>query len=194
MKRLKCRTLPPFDNGAMVTAKQRGTGRTARHPQQELACRAIPFSRCRGSVTLRDWIIAGRCRRGPGHTCSPQSPSYPARHGYWRSRSTTSATDTFGCRIAVGLTGTSTKQTKGCDIARSYAKQLSALLGVPVFAPRSPAFRWIVLGLRSDCRVQLATEKSSRPANRHTGEARIEIDSTALTVDNLVSDSNCMVQ
>jgi hypothetical protein len=27
-----------------------------------------------------------------------------------------------------------------------------------------------------------------------TGEARIEIDATALTVDNLVSDSNCMVQ
>lgn len=100
----------------------------------------------------------------------------------------------LGCRIAVGLTVTSTKQTKGCDIARSYAKQLSALLGVPVFAPCSPAFRWIVLGLCSDCRVQLATESSSRPANRHTGEARIEIDSTALTVENVVSDSNCMVQ
>jgi hypothetical protein len=27
-----------------------------------------------------------------------------------------------------------------------------------------------------------------------TGEARIEIDATALTVHNLVSDSNCMVQ
>jgi len=53
---------------------------------------------------------------------------------------------------------------------------------------------WIVLGLCSDCRVQLATESSSRPANRHTGEARIEIDSTALTVENVVSDSNCMVQ
>ena len=26
------------------------------------------------------------------------------------------------------------------------------------------------------------------------GEARIEIDATALTVHNLVSDSNCMVQ
>jgi hypothetical protein len=27
-----------------------------------------------------------------------------------------------------------------------------------------------------------------------TGEARIEIDATTLTVHNLVSDSNCMVQ
>ena len=27
-----------------------------------------------------------------------------------------------------------------------------------------------------------------------TGDARIEIDATALTVHNLVSDSNCMVQ
>ena len=46
----------------------------------------------------------------------------------------TSATDTFGCRIAVDLTGTFDEQSEGCDIARRYAKQLSALLGVPVFA------------------------------------------------------------
>ena len=59
---------------------------------KELACRATPFPACRGSVTLRDWIVAGRCRRCLGHTrlrAQRQSPNYPARHGYWRSRLTT---------------------------------------------------------------------------------------------------------
>ena len=43
-------------------------------------------------------------------------------------------TDTFGCRIAVDLTGTFDEQTEGLVIARSYAADLSADLGVPAFA------------------------------------------------------------
>jgi hypothetical protein len=44
-----------------------------------------------------------------------------------------SATDTFGCRIAVDLTGTFDEQTEGLAIARGYAEQLSLALGVPAF-------------------------------------------------------------
>jgi len=43
-------------------------------------------------------------------------------------------TDTFGCRIAVDLTGTFDERTEGLAIARSYATELSAALGVPAFA------------------------------------------------------------
>src|SRR5271170_1393430 len=45
-----------------------------------------------------------------------------------------SVSDTFGCRIAIDLTGTFNERTEGRSIARWYAQQLSALLGVPVFA------------------------------------------------------------
>jgi hypothetical protein len=45
-----------------------------------------------------------------------------------------SVTDTFGCRIAVDLTGTFDEQRDGLSIARQYAKSLSAALGVPAFA------------------------------------------------------------
>jgi hypothetical protein len=45
-----------------------------------------------------------------------------------------SVTDTFGCRIAVDLTGTFAENTGGKTIARCYARQLTAILGVPVFA------------------------------------------------------------
>ena len=43
-------------------------------------------------------------------------------------------TDTFGCRIAIDLTGTFDEQTEGLAIARAYAEELSAALGVPAFA------------------------------------------------------------
>ena len=42
-----------------------------------------------------------------------------------------SVTDTFGCRIAVDLTGTFDEQAEGLAIARRYAEQLSVALGVP---------------------------------------------------------------
>ena len=41
--------------------------------------------------------------------------------------------DTFGCRIAVDLTGTFNEKTEGLAIARGYAEQLSIALGVPAF-------------------------------------------------------------
>lgn len=44
-----------------------------------------------------------------------------------------SVTDTFGCRIAVDLTGSFDEQTEGLAIARRYAEQLSLALGVPAF-------------------------------------------------------------
>lgn len=44
-----------------------------------------------------------------------------------------SVTDTFGCRIAVDLTGTFDERTEGLTIARGYAEQLSVALGVPAF-------------------------------------------------------------
>jgi transposase len=44
-----------------------------------------------------------------------------------------SVTDTFGCRIAVDLTGTFDEQAEGLAIARRYAEQLSRALGVPAF-------------------------------------------------------------
>ena len=44
-----------------------------------------------------------------------------------------SVTDTFGCRIAVDLTGTFDEQAEGLAIARGYAEQLSVALGVPAF-------------------------------------------------------------
>jgi hypothetical protein len=43
-------------------------------------------------------------------------------------------TDTFGCRVAVDLTGTFDEGTEGLIIARAYAAQLSAALDVPAFA------------------------------------------------------------
>lgn len=43
-------------------------------------------------------------------------------------------TDTFGCRIAVDLTGTFDERTQGLAIARRYAAELSAALGVPAYA------------------------------------------------------------
>jgi hypothetical protein len=46
-----------------------------------------------------------------------------------------SVTDTFGCRIAVDLTGKFDEQAEGLAIARGYAEQLSAGFGgagVPV--------------------------------------------------------------
>jgi hypothetical protein len=43
-------------------------------------------------------------------------------------------TDTFGCRIAVDLTGTFDEGTEGLAIARAYAADLSAALGVSAFA------------------------------------------------------------
>jgi hypothetical protein len=45
-----------------------------------------------------------------------------------------SVTDTFGCRIAIDLTGTFDETAEGKTIARSYAQQLTAILGVPAFA------------------------------------------------------------
>ncbi|MDP9168131.1 MAG: hypothetical protein M3O32_19025 [Actinomycetota bacterium] len=42
--------------------------------------------------------------------------------------------DTFGCRIAVDLTGTFDEKVDGLNIARGYAAELSAALGVPAFA------------------------------------------------------------
>ena len=45
-----------------------------------------------------------------------------------------SVTDTFGCRIAVDLTGTFDERSEGLAIARRYAEQLSRALGVPAFA------------------------------------------------------------
>jgi hypothetical protein len=46
----------------------------------------------------------------------------------------TAVSDTFGCKIAVDLTGTFDAQTEGPTIARGYAKQLATALGVPAFA------------------------------------------------------------
>lgn len=43
-------------------------------------------------------------------------------------------TDTFGCRIAVDLTGSFDEQLQGPDLARAYARALSAELGVPAYA------------------------------------------------------------
>jgi hypothetical protein len=43
-------------------------------------------------------------------------------------------TDTFGCRIAVDLSGTFDEKLDGLAIAREYAAGLSAALGVPAFA------------------------------------------------------------
>ena len=45
-----------------------------------------------------------------------------------------SMTNTFGCRIAVDLTGTFDEKIEGPSIARSYAQRLSAALGVPAIA------------------------------------------------------------
>ena len=43
-------------------------------------------------------------------------------------------TDTFGCRIAVDLTGTFDERAAGLSSARTYAADLSAALGIPAFA------------------------------------------------------------
>jgi hypothetical protein len=43
-------------------------------------------------------------------------------------------TDTFGCRVAVDLTGTFDERADGLVIARTYASELSAALGVPAYA------------------------------------------------------------
>lgn len=45
-----------------------------------------------------------------------------------------SVTDSFGCRIAVDLTGTFDERTEGLAIARRYAADLSVALGMPAFA------------------------------------------------------------
>lgn len=43
-------------------------------------------------------------------------------------------TDTFGCRVAVDLTGTFDEKVDGLRIAREYAAGLTDALGVPAFA------------------------------------------------------------
>jgi hypothetical protein len=43
-------------------------------------------------------------------------------------------TDTFGCRVAVDLTGTFDERAEGLTIARRYADALSEALGVAAFA------------------------------------------------------------
>ena len=43
-------------------------------------------------------------------------------------------TDTFGCRVAVDLTGTFDEGAEGLIIAREYAAGLSSVLGIPAFA------------------------------------------------------------
>ncbi|GLP73275.1 hypothetical protein TUM20983_03850 [Mycobacterium antarcticum] len=43
-------------------------------------------------------------------------------------------TDTFGCRIAVDLTGSFDEKADGLAIAREYAAGLSAAIGVPAYA------------------------------------------------------------
>ena len=55
------------------------------------------------------------------------------------------AGDTFGCRVAVDLTGDFDEQRDGPRIARRYANQLSEVLGVPVFALHD-----LILAGRSD--------------------------------------------
>lgn len=55
------------------------------------------------------------------------------------------ASDTFGCRIAVDLSGDFDEQRDGTAIARSYAAQLSDALNVPAFALRD-----LILVGRSD--------------------------------------------
>ncbi|BBX10185.1 hypothetical protein MAIC_49880 [Mycolicibacterium aichiense] len=55
------------------------------------------------------------------------------------------ASDTFGCRIAVDLTGDFDEQRDGPRIARSFAAQLSDELAVPAFALRD-----LILVGRSD--------------------------------------------
>jgi hypothetical protein len=55
------------------------------------------------------------------------------------------AGDTFGCRIAVDLTGDFDEERDGPRIARWYAAQLSDALAVPAFALRD-----LILVGRSD--------------------------------------------
>lgn len=55
------------------------------------------------------------------------------------------AGDTFGCRIAVDLTGDFDEERDGPGIARTYAAQLSDVLDVPAFALRD-----LILVGRSD--------------------------------------------
>ncbi len=55
------------------------------------------------------------------------------------------AGDTFGCRVAVDLTGDFDEQRDGPAIARSYAAALSDTLAVPAFALRD-----LILVGRSD--------------------------------------------
>jgi hypothetical protein len=43
-------------------------------------------------------------------------------------------TDTFGCRIAVDLTGSFDERTEGPTLARQYAEALTAAIGVPAYA------------------------------------------------------------
>ncbi|TFV60966.1 hypothetical protein E4P42_01885 [Mycobacterium sp. PS03-16] len=45
-----------------------------------------------------------------------------------------SVSDTFGCRVAVDLSGDFDEARDGLTIARQYARALSAELNVPVFA------------------------------------------------------------
>jgi hypothetical protein len=45
-----------------------------------------------------------------------------------------SMTDTFGCRIAIDLTGTFRPATEGLTLARWYAEEISRLVGVPAHA------------------------------------------------------------
>ena len=48
--------------------------------------------------------------------------------------SVAATSDTFGCRTAVDLIGSFDEQRQGRRIAREYAAQLSAALGMPAFA------------------------------------------------------------
>ncbi len=69
----------------------------------------------------------------------PPWPNCPTPEGVFEvTVDCNSVTDTFGCRIAVDLTGTFDEQSEGLAIARRYAEQLSLALGVGAPVPSWP--------------------------------------------------------
>jgi hypothetical protein len=71
---------------------------------------------------------------GAAEVCEARHPFADARDVVRVEVDDSLMSETFGCRIAVDLTGSFDETSEGPTIARRYANALAALIGVPAYA------------------------------------------------------------
>lgn len=110
-----------------MSADKTMTASVKRHPRDPLVASAGPPAEALASVYVDCLVDVQSVRTAVAKLPIPLRVS--RIHIDDRSMSAT-----FGCRIAIELTGTFGQATEGPGIARQYAQQLSVVLGAPAFA------------------------------------------------------------